>query len=463
MRADALACYGNPAAITPRLDALASKSARFDRSFVNHTKCTPSRCSLVTAQYPHVGGHRTLDMPVRPHEPNLVRTLKDAGYRTALIGKNHCVDDQTLPLTLDFHGRGKGGDTQLDPADPPPMATGSYYVGRFTAPLDTCGDHTSTTLALDWLTEQVQTQPETPAFLWLNWDAPHPPYRAPEPFFGSTPRDKIPPLLPTPDPEGRAGFHDRLTEAYQTAGMTEAQWRETHGCYLDMCGLIDHEVGRVLDKLDELGIAENTIVLVWSDHGDFAGDYGLPEKWDTCFTDNLIRVPTLIHAPGRVEAQVVDAMFESIDLLPTALDLAGVNRPAGIQGISYRGVLEGRDEPPRDIAFCQGGQEPELLAKTVAADAKPRPCMAYQMKQAALYADPTINLRAKMIRSDTHKYVFRMDGSEELYDLIEDPGELRNVAAVPAAAPNLAKMRARMMQKLVEAETVDPPQDYLES
>lgn len=77
---------------------------------------------------------------------------------------------------------------------------------------------------------------------------------------------------------------------------------------------------------------EDTIVVFWSDHGDFAGDYGLPEKWDTTFPDNLVRVPLLIHAPGRVEPKRIDAMVESIDILPSLLDLAGIESPTGVQG-----------------------------------------------------------------------------------------------------------------------------------
>lgn len=462
MRADALACYGNPAAITPRLDALASEGARFEQCHVVHTKCTPSRSSLLTAQYPHVGGHRTLDMPVQAHEPNMVRALKQHGYATALVGKNHCVDEQTMPRTFDFHGRGRGGDAHLEPADPPPMPVGTYYVGEHPAPLSDNGDHTSTTLAVDWMKQQSTR--EAPFFCWLNWDAPHPPYRAPREYFGKTDREKIPVLLPPPDKAmGRPNFHDRLTEAYEIGDVTEAQWREVMGCYLDMCAFIDAEVGRVLDALDDMGVADNTIVLFWSDHGDYAGDYRLPEKWDTSFPDCLTRVPLLCRAPGSVEPQVVQGLIESIDILPTALDLTGVPLPEGIQGISYRGVLEGRDESPKDVVFCQGGQEPALLEKTVAPDAKPRPCRAYLMKQAALYAEPAINLRAKMVRDTRYKYIYRLDETEELYDLAKDSGELRNVASDPDYADTLDRMRRRMMKKLVEAETVDPPQDYLDS
>ncbi len=462
MRADALRCYGHPAAVTPNIDRLAASGARFERSYVTHTKCTPSRSSFLTGQYPHVGGHRTLDLPVRAGEVNLVRSLRDAGYVTALVGKNHCVDDETLPLTFDYHRRGDGGDRYLEPHENTGMPAGSYYVGRHPGELEDVGDHNSTTVALDWLSQTQAGDPDRPKFLWLNWDAPHPPYRAPVPFLGVTDRDQMPPLLP-PAESWSNRLHRRLTDAYGIADMTVAQWREVRGCYLDMCAFVDHEVGRVMDHLKQLGIADETLVVLWSDHGDFAGDYQLPEKWDTAFPDCLVNVPLVMHAPDVIPAKVIDDFIETIDILPTVLDLVGVPVPGGVQGHSYRGVLCGGEPGPRDVVFCQGGQEWELLAKTVGAHDRPRPCEAYLMKQTALESDRTLNLRAKMIRGHRFKYVYRLDDREELYDIEKDPGELCNVASDPAYEDELSSQRLRMMRKLVEAESVFPAQDFLEA
>ncbi len=461
MRASALGCMGNPAGATPFLDDLARRSAKFDRCFTNHPKCTPSRCSLLTGQYPHVGGHRTLEMPVRAHEVNLVRTLKDAGYRTALVGKNHCVDELTMPLTFDiYQGKAPGADTNLDPADPPPMPVGTYYVGEENCTVQEHSDYLATTAAMKLVDRFAQD--DAPFFLWLNWDHPHCPYRVPKPYFKSIDRAKVPEPLPRPN-EPRHAMHDQLRTSYGLDHVTADDWRELAGTYLDMCRFIDDQVKRVINHLEASGLAEDTIVVFWSDHGDFAGDYELPEKWDTCFTDNLVHVPLLIHAPGRVTPQMVGGIIESIDILPTVLALAGVELPGGVQGKSYVPVLGGKVEKLREFAFCQGGQEPELLKLATPVDAHPRPCRAYYLKQSALVANPRINLRAKMLRGDRWKYIFRADGEEEIYDLDTDPGELNNLIDRPEAGEALNTMRKAMLCKLIEAESVDPAQDYLDA
>jgi len=461
MRASALGCMGNPAGATPYLDGLAKRSVKFNRCFTNHPKCTPSRCSLLTGQYPHVGGHRTLEMPVRSHEVNLVRTLKESGYQTALVGKNHCVDEQTMPLTFDVDkGKAKGADTNLDPPDPPPMPIGTYYVGEENCTVEEHSDHLATTTALACIDDFKKD--DQPFFLWLNWDHPHCPYRVPAPYFGKTDRDAVPAPLPRPNLP-RHAMHDQLRASYGLDEVTADDWRELAATYLDMCSFIDDEVKRVIDHLEASGLADDTIVIFWSDHGDFAGDYELPEKWDTCFTDNLVHIPLLIHAPGRVTPQTVEGFIETIDVLPTALALAGVELPGGIQGKSYTPVLDGKAEKLREYAFCQGGQEPELLELATPVDARPRPCRAYYLKQTALVANPQINLRAKMLRGDRWKYIMRADGEEELYDLANDPGELTNLTDNPSAKDALDTMRLAMMRKLIEAESVDPAQDYLDS
>lgn len=104
-----------------------------------------------------------------------------------------------------------------------------------------------------------------------------------------------------------------------------------------------------------------------------------------------------------------------------------------------------------------------MFDRVVAPNAKPRPCRAYQQKQQALYEEPWINARAKMIRGHRWKYTWRLGGPEELYDLAEDPWELRNLAADPRHTSTLNEWRLKLIQKLVEAETVSPYQDFLES
>ncbi len=456
MKATALGCYGQTQPTSPFLDRIAKQGAQFQQCHVTHTKCVPSRASLLTAQYPHVNGHRTLALETRPHEIHLIRQLKDHGYETALVGKNHVVDKQTMPQTFDHHLGGKGKATMEGDGQ---MAPGSYYVGQDTASCEAFLDTTYTDTAIDWVT---QRDTEKPFFMWLNWKSPHPPYTTPAPYFGKLDRDRIE-LPPKDRGLNKPSFQKMVYDTYGLDAMTDAQWRELRATYLEMCLYIDGQVQRMYEALEKIGQLENTIIVFWSDHGDFAGEHQLTEKWDTCFYDCLTRVPLIIDGPGITEPCNSNALVESIDILPTVLDLVDVPIPLGVQGRSFVPILTGQATEHRDLVFCQGGQEPALLALTVKADAKPRPCQAYQLKQKCLENDPNINLRAKMIRDHRYKYCYRQQGPEELYDLQQDPWELVNIASEPEHRDLLDTYRLKMLDKLIEAETVEPYQNFLEA
>lgn len=457
MRADALGRKVGDVALTPALDRLAARGTRFTHAFTTHPKCTPSRCAFLTGMYPHVGGHRTLDLPLRPEEPNFARHLREQGYQTVLVGKNHVTDPEATELTFDHHFR-PGGDP-FPPHDPD-FPLGSYMHEPDLREREAHTDSRATERALHWLGEERDT--ERPFFLWVNWNVPHAPYTATTPFRGSLDRAAIEPFPDDPG-HGKPPYQARLRETYGVDRMTSDQWRELTATYYEMVRMADDEAGRLLDGITRLGLDENTIILFWSDHGDFAGEHQLPEKWDTSFYDGIVRIPFLLAGPGVPEGVSSDTLVESIDLLPTALDIAGVGVPRGIQGRSFAPLLRGEPQNERATVLCQGGQEPELLARTVPADSRPRPCPAYLEKQRALEREPTINLRAKMVRGRRYKYCYHLGGFEELYDLETDPHELHNLAPDPAQAPLLAEQRMAMIEHLVAADTCHPYQDYLES
>lgn len=460
LKATALGIFGGLTAVSPFIDRWAKDAAAFGQCHTVHPKCVPSRAALLTGQYPHVGGHRTLHLHVRPEEPNLLRELRENGYQTALFGKNHAVEPAVIPQTFD-HWQNDGGRNTLEPPDGGArMPRGTYWVGEDPVPLREWRDHVNTENALSWI-EQGRDVAK-PFFVWLNWDSPHPPYKVPAPFYGSVDRALVT-APPRDDYRAKPAYLRRLAETYGVTNLSDEDWREIAATYLDMVRFIDAEVERVMKRLEELGLAENTIVALWSDHGDFAGEHQLPEKWDTSFYDCITRVPLIIWAPGKVAPLRSDALVESIDVLPTLLELAGVAIPRGLQGRSLGPVLRGERQQHRDLVFCQGGQEPEMFSRVVAANAKPRPCFAYQQKQQALFEEPSINARAKMIRDHRWKYCWRIGGPEELYDLTHDPHELTNLAPDPSHASTLETYRLKMIGKLVDAETVAPYQDFLEA
>ncbi len=465
MRASAMGRHGNPHRPTPFLDALAARGACFDRCHCVHPKCTPSRVSVLTAQYPHVGGHRTLEMPARPHEPNLVRALRDSGYETCLVGRNHVTDDVATPQTFD-HWLRADGTMKLDADDPVCDVAGSYLLGRDDRPLGATSDHARTERARRWLREERDAG--RPFFLWLNLEFPHPPYAVTAPYYGRIDRSAVD--LP-PRADGVAGEPPPfrvLREAYGLGAMTDADWREMVAVYHEMCMACDDRARDLMNTLGDLGLADNTLFVHWADHGDFAGHYGLPEKWDTCFHDCITRVPLSITGPGVMPLRS-DALVELIDVMPTLLDLCGVPVPPGVQGRSLAPLMRGETTAHRDLVFCQGGQEPALLARTVPHRDRPRPAAAYYLKQLALERDPWINVRAKMIFDGRWRYVYRfprpgeLRGFEELYDVDADPHELQNLAGDESRGEVLDRMRTLLVNKLIEAETVEPFQEFLEA
>lgn len=458
MKASALSCYGQTHPTSPFIDWLSSQSTVFEQCHTVHPKCSPSRAALVTGQYPHVNGHRTLDLLVRSHEINLVKELRQAGYQTALMGKNHTADPETLAAMFDYHGHVGGKHTLENPDHPAPP--GSYLVGEQPEALEEFRDYRNTGDALRWIEED--RDPDKPFFMWVNWNSPHPPYGVPAPFHGRIDRSKIE-LPPRDDASTKPPYQTELARSYEMEKMTDDDWREMIATYLEMVMFIDAEVERIHAHLAANGLLEETLIVLWSDHGDFAGEHQLPEKWDTSFYDCITRVPWIIYDAANPEEKRIPALVESIDILPTLLEKVGVDVPRGVQGKALGPLIRGEVSEVRDVVFCQGGQEPEMFDRVVAPDGKPRPCIAYQLKQDALYRMPEINIRAKMIRGERWKYIYHLSGFEELYDLQEDPHELANLAPDSAHAETLQQQRLRLIQKLVEAETVEPYQSYLES
>jgi arylsulfatase A-like enzyme len=351
------------------------------------------------------------------------------------------------------------GKGRVDFKPRPGYPEASHYIGESTVPLEEFQDRAHTREAIAYL---KNGRKDKPFFMWLNWNAPHPPYSIPAPYHGSVDRSRVN-LPPADDPRTKPPYQSRLWETFDCAKISEAQWLELAATYLDMCRFVDDQVRDIFSTLEETGQRENTIVLLWSDHGDFAGEHRLPEKWDTSFYDCITRVPLILDIPGHAPARI-GGLVESIDILPTVLALAGVEAPRGIQGLDLGPMIRGETAEMRTEVFCQGGQEEALLRNVNDPDGKTRPARAYWYKQKALYDEPRINARAKMIRDHRYKYCYHAGGFEEFYDLETDPHELVNLAvSSPADRDPIARYRQRLLERLIAVETVEPFQEGLDS
>ena len=467
-RADALGTV-SPWMHTPNMDRLGSEGAQLLRMFAQSPVCVPSRVNFVTGRYPHSHGSRENNAPVGPGEPHVFRVLRAAGYRVALVGKNHTFYNDDLPK-LDFAFT---GPLNLTSGSPAAEAFGEHIRG--------CGQRmrelgcwagaklhdfpeevTSTHRVADAAVEYLRSPDRgDPFLLWVSFPDPHAPHTAPSRFA------KLYPLDGVSLPEGALASEQEAevrTKASRQAVKRKAQGmvsapeegvRHYIAVYSAMISFVDEHVGRILEELDRQGLADSTIVVYTSDHGDFRGDHGMVKK-DLLLYDCLLNIPCIIRCPGQIPPrQFASALAQQIDLYPTLLDYAGVDIPRGVQGQSLRPLLDGGDDWFRDEAFAEICP-PDFRNPFRSADEflsewrRARDIEGHPLRWTAAFNVPGDFV--KMIRTATRKYIWYANGECELYDLERDPAERVNLADDPAYADDLASLRSRLFEWHVLAE-----------
>lgn len=449
----------------PAASRLADEGALFPDTFCQMPKCVPSRCSMLTGRYPHVDGFRTLrgKRPFNPSPhcsdndffsltedvPNLIPMVREAGFRTCLLGKNHVVDWNLHRVWFD---KTPSWDFNRVPkTEENPVLLRASYTGDVPAdfPLDRHQDAVTAAETIDF----IRCADSRPFFALVDMSLPHPGYQT----FGTMPvasRDLAelpsPPLIPL----AAAPFVEQaLRRSKNLESLTDTDRRMILRAYWSMCEFADRQVEKILNALDESGQAENTLVIYTADHGDFAADHNCYEKWDTCFLDGIVRVPFLLRLPGKIPAGWRgDAMVELVDCFPTIVDLLGLPMPAGTQGRSLWPVIEGRETGWRGEVICQGGVESAALSLAASADTPG----ADPVKQKVLIDTPAAMARAKMVRTKKWKYIHRLEGGHELYDMDTDPHELNNRINDPTCGDVLIDLRNRLLNRLIEAEPCLP-------
>ncbi len=424
-RAESAACYGHPVVETPNLDRLAQEGVRFDQCHVQHTVCTPSRCSFATGWYPHVRGHRTLWHALRPDEPNLFRYLLEAGYEVRMYGKNDMLSPESFASSVSEAGtRGGGARHGRNPfrEDDPRYWSFLYTEG---GKPEEHQDFYNLEAGLEFL----RSAHERPFCLFFPLTCPHPPYSAPEGFHDRYRPAMLPPLRPVCDTEWPR-YRRAIRESRRLNELDVDFFRTLQAVYLGMVSYADWLLGRLLATLEETGLADTTVVIVFSDHGDWAGDYGLVEKWPSALDDTLTRVPFVVRLPGGTQRHVVQEPVELIDLTPTVLELAGIPLHHTQFGQSLVPQLHGTPGDPDRMAFAEGGydpHEPHCFEGHSGGEQMLRaPGHIYAPKAGLQQRDPLSVCRSVMVRTSHHKMIMRSLDRWELYDLQEDPLELTN-------------------------------------
>lgn len=478
-RGDALGHLGHPAVQTPVLDKLVAEEAvSFRYAFCQNPVCTPSRCSFMTGWYPHVRGHRTMHhMLHHEHgEPMLLRILQDNGYHTFWGGKNDVVpgneagegqdprqryamtvsDYSHYELQPNWHGpvykeaRGeKGSDTYY-----------SFMVGKLDKQSGEAYYHDDDWLHIQEATRLITNRPDDkPLALYLPLVYPHPPYAVEEPYFSAIDRSAIQERLRAENWELKPSIIQEIRERQNMQGWSEERWTELRATYFGMCMRMDALLGDLIQAMRDEGIWDNTAMFLFSDHGDFTGDYGLVEKTQNTFEDCLTRVPFIIKPPKATPCKpgVRNCLTELVDFSETVYDLTGIEPHYDRFGKSLLPVIAGETDEHRDAVFCEGGRripEPQAAEAENKARYSDPTEHAYWPRSSLQWSDEQPwHTKATMCRSSDYKYVKRLYEDDELYDLHQDPGECRNLIH----DPNYAEVKQQMIERMLQwyQETCD--------
>jgi len=433
-----LGCYGDPIARTPNLDKLASSGVLFKRAYCQQAVCAPSRASIMTSRRPDstkVWDLKTHFRAALPNAITLPQLFKENGYETRSIGKIYHggLDDPRgwsappVEERPDFIGQRDVAETAATETTSgtatgfrprPQQKERSWIISNEND--EDLRDGQVATGAIKIMNEVK----EQPFFLAVGFVRPHLPFIAPKKYYDLYPSEKIQlsdnPRPPVGVPKVAMHTYGELRsykDIQSTGPLSEQKARELVRGYYASISYVDAQIGRVLAELERLGLTENTVVVLWGDHGYLLGDHSL---W--CKHANFelaTRVPLIVRAPNQTKASVVtDELVELLDVYPTLSELAGLTPPVDLEGKSLAPLI--RDGKPlnRKAAFSQYPRE----GKSV---------MGYTMR--------TDGYRYTEWRKESGEVVAR-----ELYDHAAGHGEQENIAAKPERAALVAELSEQL-------------------
>jgi len=456
-RFDTLGCYGAPTCRTPHIDGIAERGVRFESAFCATSPCSPSRASLFTGLYPHKTHVPQNGDELNRDVPNLGWELQKAGYSLGYSGKWH-VDRHYVPSDYGFEGK----DFPLYGYPPthgfveglrymqnndmpphynewlkkrglePPKVLEAYYGENPTkqnqemyalqsGTIESSFETMVADFCIDLLKQfkESRDQEGKPFFIWANFWGPHTPCFIPEPYYSMYDPEKI-----EPDPSffeswrNKPGAHEMYERYWGLRDGGWDAWRRIVARYWGYCTMIDDLVGRMLDALKDLGMADDTIVIYGTDHGDQMGAHRMIEKGPFAYEETW-RLPLVVSHPDcEAPGSTSDEFVYLFDLFPTILEEAGITPPDVPDSQSIRENILGRDAPTgRDSVYCT-------------------------------FAGHILPASLCFVRDQRYKLVYNQADIGELYDLETDPYELNNLIDSPEAAEVKAELGEKLAQHL---------------
>lgn len=362
-------CYGHPLGKSPHLDAFAKKALRFDRAYCQYPVCNPSRTSMLTGLRPDTTGILTNAVQFRTKLPKVVtlpQLFRDAGYETTTLGKifhrgltmEDVKPEMDDPLSWDLRRYFQATPTGLK-GEGRNMTKGKHAWCRWVAADGDDEDQPDGQIAAEAI-KIIETKGEKPWFLAVGFHKPHDPFIAPKKYFDLYPLDKLPVHVPPP---GRTTPPEVAVGRGFEFDFTENDKKECLRCYLACMTFMDAQLGKVLDALTRNKLWDDTVVVFVGDHGYHLGEHGWWNK-NTLF-ELSARVPLLVYDPGmKAGGKATQSIVELVDLYPTVAELAGVKVPAGLEGVSFRTLLDDPTEKVKEAAFTQVTR-PKMMGRSV--------------------------------------------------------------------------------------------------
>jgi arylsulfatase A-like enzyme len=481
--------------MTPNLDALAAQGVAFSNAYCNHPICMPSRATLVTGRTPRGHGSRMNGTTLSPRIPTVMDAFHAAGFRTYSAGKIHlsswnpprgidlararpedhpeCIATweggllKSLPLPYhgfhetDYvagHGPWMWGDYrnwlatthpeidrefQWEKGKRPPGAPNSCF--RLEMPPEIHYNSWIADRTIGFL--ERASADGAPFMAWASFPDPHGPFAAPEPFYSRYDRGSMPPPVRRPGEAG--GMPPHLRKEAEKPGTTDAELAEITAVTFGMVSFVDSQIGRILSALDRLGLSGNTVVAFIADHGEMLGDHWLLGKGFYSYR-GIIQTPHIWRFPGRFPGgRVVDGIVSHLDFAPTVLEVAGLSIPdepavpgnpdtfradRTLPGRSLLPVLEGKAGSVRDGALVEHD------------------------------SDSWNGLRLRTIVTERGQLAMYMGlGGEvafgELYDHVNDPGQLHNLWDDPGYGGLRSDLKSRLLEEIVATDSLFPSRE----
>jgi iduronate 2-sulfatase len=431
--------YGDRVVKSPNLDRLARQGVTFNRAYCQQAVCSPSRTSLMTGRRPDTTKVYDLVTHFRTNIPDVVtlsQHFKNNGYHAQSLSKiyhpgyNDEASWSVPHWTPRAKGQGPAGQKAQAEQRAEAMKNGtdpSRARGLAWEAVDMADNQLQDGATADKAVEVLREVKDRPFFLAVGFLKPHLPFVAPKKYYDlySTSEIKLAsnPYPPKDAPPYALTGFGELRAYYgipKKGPVSEQQARELiHGYYASI-SYMDAQAGRVLDELDRLGLREKTIVVLWGDHGWELGEHG---EW--CKHENYetsTHAPLLVSVPGlKTAGKKTNALVEFVDIYPSLADLCGLAKPAGVEGTSFKPVIENPDRPWKKAAFSQYPRNVPMHGRA----------MGYAMR-----TDRYRLVEWRALNDDFREY--------ELYDHQTDPDENVNLAKQPEHAAKLKELLAQL-------------------